>query len=215
MIAEANALLRAQGRYAIGADRGPYRHLGALIALGGFGYGLAMGSYSARAGLSLFSGTKVPLLLLVSTAVCLPSFFVLNAILGLSDDFGRALRAILSSQATMAIALLALAPLTLTAYASSDSYRFAVQFNGLQFLLGASAGQVMMARHYRPLVRSNPRHATARRLWLTLYLFVAIQLAWVLRPFVGAPGMQVRFFRESAWSNAYVVLVRDVFGIGS
>ena len=59
-------------------------------------------------------------------------------------------------------------------------------------------------------VAKDPRHRIARRLWVVLYVFVAIQLAWVLRPFVGSPNLDVHFFREGAWSNAYVVLFSDV-----
>jgi len=47
------------------------------------------------------------------------------------------------------------------------------------------------------------------------YAFVGIQMAWLLRPFVGAPNTPVRFFREEAWGNAYVVVVKlllEVFG---
>ena len=51
-------------------------------------------------------------------------------------------------------------------------------------------------------------------MWGLLYVFVAIQVAWVLRPFVGAPMLEPSFVRSNAWSNAYVVVVRDVLSIG-
>jgi hypothetical protein len=41
-----------------------------------------------------------------------------------------------------------------------------------------------------------------------LYVFVAIQGAWVLRPFVGAPGLEPSFLRAELWTNAYVVVAR-------
>ena len=47
--------------------------------------------------------------------------------------------------------------------------------------------------------------------WAALYVFVAIQLAWVLRPFVGSPTLPTRFFREEAWDNAYVVVAKKVW----
>ena len=31
-------------------------------------------------------------------------------------------------------------------------------------------------------------------------------MSWVLRPFIGCPGMPVRFFREGSWGHAYVVV---------
>ena len=41
-------------------------------------------------------------------------------------------------------------------------------------------------------------------------MFVAIQMAWVLRPFIGSRDLPPQFFREEAWSNAYVQLVHIV-----
>ena len=31
-------------------------------------------------------------------------------------------------------------------------------------------------------------------------------MAWVLRPFVGAPNLPVRFLKTEAWGNAYVIV---------
>ena len=41
-------------------------------------------------------------------------------------------------------------------------------------------------------------------IWLILFAFVGIQMGWVLRPFVGTPNKPVQFFRQGAWSNAYI-----------
>ncbi len=45
------------------------------------------------------------------------------------------------------------------------------------------------------------------RIWLVIYVFVGIQMGWVLRPFIGDPRMPVQFFREGSWSNAYEVVI--------
>jgi hypothetical protein len=47
--------------------------------------------------------------------------------------------------------------------------------------------------------------------WLVIYIFVAIQMAWVLRPFVGDPGAPIEFFRRESWGNAYVVVARLIY----
>ncbi len=39
--------------------------------------------------------------------------------------------------------------------------------------------------------------------WIVIYVFVGIQMGWVLRPFIGDPRTPVQFFREGSWSNAY------------
>ena len=163
-----------------------------------------MGVWGARPLQSCYSGLKVPMLLGISTAVCLPSFYAVNSLLGLRRDFAAAVRGILAAQATLAIAVASLSPVTLFVYASGASYRFALTFNGLAFALAAAAGQLALARHYRPLIRSNGRHRWARNVWLALYVFVAIQAAWVLRPYIGAPDLPPTFLRRDAWTNAYV-----------
>ncbi|MCA8978863.1 MAG: hypothetical protein H6831_08065 [Planctomycetes bacterium] len=212
MIAQVDSLLRARGRFAVGRGPVPLRWLALLLSTCGFLYGAAMGAFDVRATQSLYSGLKVPLLLACSTLVCLPNFFAVNTFLGLRDDFDAALRAVLSAQATVAVALCSMSPLILTVYLSSDDYRFAILMNGVFFALATLAGQWTLTRHYAPLVRSNPRHRVCRLAWILLYVFVAIQLAWVLRPFIGDPGAPTTFFRAEAWSNAYVVIVRDVLG---
>ena len=44
--------------------------------------------------------------------------------------------------------------------------------------------------------------------WGVCYAFVGIQAGWVLRPFIGNPGQPTQFFREEAWGNAYIEVIR-------
>ena len=64
-----------------------------------------MGSYGLQARQALYSALKVPLLVGVSTAVCLPNFYTVNMVLGLGADFVKVIRAILVAQGTVAIVL--------------------------------------------------------------------------------------------------------------
>ncbi len=211
MFREAEAILRGEGRHDVRLGRLAWPQLLALLIAGAFLYGMAMGSFGMRGTQAFYSGLKVPLLLLVSTCVCLPNFYVINSVLGLRDDFLDALRGVLVAQATVAICLGALAPVILFSYASSSNYRFAVLINGPYFLLATLGGQMALTRHYRPLVLRNPRHRLGRLCWVWLYIFVAIQLAWVLRPFIGSPTMDTSFFRQGAWSNAYVTIAESIW----
>src|SRR4051812_44209103 len=89
----------------------------------GFGllYGVAMGTYGVFAVTRswnelrlqiLFSALKVPLLLAATCLMSMPSFFIVNTLAGLRDDFFEAVRAIAAAQAGLAIILASLAPLT-------------------------------------------------------------------------------------------------------
>jgi hypothetical protein len=183
--------------------------LGVVVA-GGMAYGAVMG---ASAGLGgdrplqvLFSAVKVPLLLLVTTALALPSFFVANSLLGLRADFPEAARAVAATQAAVAVVLAALAPYTALWYATSADYHEAILFNAGMFAAASAAAQWVLRRRYAGLVARDPRHRAMLRAWLGVYAFVGVQMAWVLRPFVGRPDRPVTFFRDDAWGNAYVAV---------
>jgi hypothetical protein len=51
------------------------------------------------------------------------------------------------------------------------------------------------------------------RTWIVIYVFVGIQMGWVLRPFIGDPRAPVQFFREDSWSNAYVVVLEMIWRV--
>ena len=184
-----------------------------LIACGLF-YGVVMGTYSGltigRLHQLLYSGVKVPLLLLATFLLCLPSFFVINTIAGLREDFGRVLRAVIGTQSCVTVVLASLAPFTAVWYLSSADYKLALLFNALMFGVASVAAQVVVRRYYGPLIRRSRRHRQLLRVWFLLYVFVGIQMAWVLRPFIGDPELPVAFFRSGAWGNAYVVVARLV-----
>lgn len=178
-----------------------------IIVVLGAGYGIAMGLYgwgAGRAAQVAFSAIKVPILLLLTFVMALPSFFVINTLVGTRDDFREAFRAHVQAQAAITVTLVSLAPLTLVWYASVDLYPLAVLWNAAVFGIASIAGQRVLRRLYSPLIARNSRHRLLLIVWLAIYAFVGIQLGWTLRPFVGAPGSPVRFFREGAWGNAYI-----------
>ncbi len=188
-----------------------------LVAVFGLVYGAAMGSFGGLLGQAalqiVYSAVKVPLLLLVTFALSLPSFYVINSLLGLSRDFREAVRALVAAQAGLAIVLASLAPFTLFWYVSFADYTAAVTFNTAMFAVASFAAQWIVRGYYRPLIQRNPHHRWMLRAWIVVYAFVGIQMGWVLRPFIGAPGTPVQFFRAEAWDNAYVIVARMLWRV--
>ncbi len=181
----------------------------------GLAYGAVMGGFGWRFGQVAFSAIKVPLLLLATLALSVPSYFVMNTLVGLRSDFAEAWRAVVASQAGLTIILLSLAPVTAFWYASSSDYRSAILFNALMFAVASFGAQGLLRRSYRPLIAKDPRHRWLLRTWLVLYAFVGTQMGWLLRPFIGSPNDPVRFFRGGDWENAYVVvagMIREALG---
>lgn len=209
----ADELLRGSGRFEPGATSSHAPRLAILLILATAPvYGAVMGSYALnspdRLLQSAYSAIKLPFLLGATSLVCLPAFFVLNTALGLRADWPAALRAILSAQAALSISLLSLAPLTRFVYFSTTSYQHAHLANLAAFTLATFAGQAVMRRAYRPLIARLPLHRAALIAWILLYAFVGIQMGWMLRPFIGAPGVEVTLLRDEPFSNAYVVVAR-------
>jgi hypothetical protein len=191
------------------------RSLLLMVLLFGATYGAAMGTFGGNAHprllQMLFSAIKVPLLLLATFSLSLPSYFVLNTLLGLRNDVGDAIRALLATQAGLTIILCAFAPFTLFWYASFAGYEGAVFFNTLMFASASVAGQFLLRRLYRPLIARDLRHRALLRLWLLIYAFVGIQMGWLLRPFIGDPSLPTRFLREDPWGNAYVLTAQRIW----
>ncbi|WP_224364687.1 hypothetical protein [Hyalangium versicolor] len=222
LLLQADDLLRTGTPTSRHSEAPGVRLLLTLIVLFGAGYGAAMGSYGGDAGFGgarplqmLYAAVKVPLLLLATFGLSLPSYFVINSLLGLREDLGVAVRALLATQACLTVVLCALSPFTLFWYVSYQGYEEATLFNALTFAAASSSGQMLLRRLYQPLIARDARHRALLRLWLVIYAFVGIQMGWLLRPFIGIPGMPTRFFREDTWSNAYVFVAGRIWEVFS
>jgi hypothetical protein len=180
-------------------------------------YGGVMGTYGGIAGQRIwqvaYSAVKVPILLFATFLLSLPSFFVTNTLLGLRSDFPQVIRALLSTQAGLTVILSALAPFTAFWYICGSDYQEAILFNGMMFGVASFSAQWMLRRSYAPLVCANPRHRAMLRIWLVIYVFVGIQMGWVLRPFIGDPRAPVQFFREGSWTNAYEFVLQLIWEV--
>lgn len=185
-----------------------------IVVIAGPVYGAVLGSWGAggpgRLALIPYAAIKAPLLVIGTTMVCLPGYFVLSTVLGLRADFPKALGAIGAGQAGLALALASLAPLTRVAYVSGIGHAQALLFAAGMFLLATSAGTAVMMRRYRPLFARSRKHVLMLGFWVMSYVFVGIQMGWMLRPFVGSPGVPVTFVRQEPWTNAYVALTKIV-----
>jgi hypothetical protein len=215
LLESVDAFLRGRGPFAVDAPvAGRVRWLVLFVLAGGGFYGVVMGAFTGfmpgRWPQFIYSGVKVPVLLLVTFLLCLPSFYVLNMLAGLGEDFGEALRAVVGAQSCITIVLAGLAPVTAFLYVCITDYELAVLYNGVMFAIATFSAQVVVRRYYGPLIARNPLHRRMLVAWLVLYVFVGIQMAWVLRPFVGDPWRPLTFFRPDAWGNAYVIIVRTI-----
>src|SRR5690348_15845940 len=143
-----------------------------LLLMLGFGmfYGGVMGTYGGLEGdrpwQLVYSAIKVPFLILTTFLLSMPSFFVINTLLGLREDVPRVVRALLVTQAGLTVILTSLAPFTGFWYVSGSSYQPAILFNGAMFAVASFGAQWMLRREYEPLIRRDPKHRWMLRTWI-------------------------------------------------
>lgn len=186
------------------------------VVLAGVLFGAAMGSYdlssAERLKMPVYAGVKTPLLVLATTAICLPGYFVLGSVLGLRKDFSAAFGAILAGQAAQMMALASLGPVLLFVYVSGVLHTQALMASALMFTVATGMGYLVLWKRYRPLLAQTRRHRVMLIFWVVVYVFVGIQMGWMLRPFVGTPGATVAFVRQEPFSNAYVAVAKIAAG---
>jgi hypothetical protein len=192
------------------------RVLARAVVLGGVLQGASMGAFAVLNGGSAafiaISAIKVPLFLGIAAALMLPALYVLYALIGLGDQFKTALRALIAGQAAFALILASLSPFTLVYYLSGATYRGALGFNLLLFALAGLAAQNTIRVRFKSLLERDARHSKLMSVGFGLWAFVAVQLAWNLRPFVGSPDAGAQFLRPDAFTNAYLAIWRILVG---
>jgi hypothetical protein len=161
------------------------------IVLGAGIFGAVIGSF--RGGLQLlYAGVKLPLVLLLTTAICAPALSALNVGLGRRAELRADLALVLCALARTSLALGAQAPVVLLAV------RLGISYHGLVLLaVGCCGGSAAVGLS---LFAAGLRESGARGVgWASLALLlvfglVGSQLAWTLRPFMVRPRTPVAPF---------------------
>ena len=197
-------------------------------------YGLVMGS-SHSLWQALASAFKLPVLFLLTLAICLPTLYLFNLLCGGRLSARQALALVLSAITVTATLTLAFAPITLFFMVTAQSYPFFILLNtaillltgsvGLSFLISGMHSMNAQARAEQdepaeqpetveqllhvPATQPRPVSMNLLMIWVLLYGFVGTQLAWTLRPFHGDPSMPFILFRPVE-SNFYIGVVQTI-----
>jgi len=187
-------------------------------------YGLVMGLQNLVHGevdgwkYALAAAVKLPILFLLTLAICLPLLHVLNVLVGRRARFSTILGLLMASIAVTSIVLASCALIVLFFMLSTKSYAFIKLLNVFVFALAGGYGVWFLRRGMYTIVSSAPETkpgvdsqdgvGTIMNWWLITYGIVGTQMAWILRPFVGSPHA-FSFFRAQE-SNFYVNLVQII-----
>jgi len=159
-------------------------------------YGAILGMF--QPGLqTLFAAAKLPIVVLGTALLCTPTFYVFNGILGSKFTFRQTLAAVLFLSASIALVLVAFAPITWFFTVSTSASGFLTFLHLAVFFISAVYGihSLNTARKYLGYIEQThtPINGAFLLLWFVIVLFVALQMAYYLRPFI-EPSPDLKFF---------------------
>jgi hypothetical protein len=149
---------------------------------------------------TLSSAFKLPLLFLATLVVCSPTLYFFNVLFGSNQSLTQNVALILTAITVTAVLLLSFAPIVVFFLLTTAGYQFFKLMNVAIFAVCGIVGVVFLSQGMRIVSAAGKEGVGARRwvmwLWVLIYAFVGSQMAWTLRPFIGAPSMQFELFRQ-------------------
>jgi len=175
-------------------------------------YGAVMGSTHSL-WQTLSSAVKLPVLFLATLIVCSPTLYFFNVLFGSRQSLTQNVALMLTAISVTAVLLLSLAPITLFFLLTTSHYQFFKLLNVAAFAVAGGMGVLFLSQGMRVVAASGQDGASARRvvlrLWILVYGFVGSQMAWTLRPFIGAPSIKFELFRQLG-GNFYANILASI-----
>ncbi|MFX1563142.1 MAG: zinc ribbon domain-containing protein [Promethearchaeota archaeon] len=122
------------------------------IFLFAFIYGASMGLFSSGIQI-LYSAFKIPLLLFLTLYICVPTFYVLDSLVGGALSLRQMLTILLAGFTIMVTILLAFLPVTVFFLLTTSDYTFIVIINVIVFGLGGIGALVYFLQGYFTIYR--------------------------------------------------------------
>lgn len=185
----------------------------AAIVIGAGAYGAAMGCWRDP-WQALYTGIKLPLVILLTTLGNGLLNGMLAPLLGFNASFRQSLMIVLMSFAIASVILGALSPVALfvvwntppltgATQLSSPEYGFMQLTLALFIALAGITGNVRLL----PLLSQWTRSETVARkvllAWLTGNLFLGSQICWMLRPFIWDPAGKTEFIGRQYFHGSF------------
>lgn len=162
-------------------------------------YGAVMGSNTSL-WQTISSAVKLPILFVATLLICVPSLYFFGLLFGSNQSLNQNLTVTLTAITVTAVLLLSCAPITLFFLLTAPQYQFFKLLNVAIFTIAGLMGIVFLYQGMKVVSGLEVEGAGTRRLvlilWMFVYAFVGSQMAWTIRPFIGAPGSPFELFRQ-------------------
>jgi hypothetical protein len=182
--------------------------LGAVLFFAIYGAVLGVSNSLLQA---LSSAIKLPILYLITLAICLPTLYFFNLLFGSRLTLAQTFALIMTAIAVTAVLTLSFAPIALFFWLTAPNYQFYKLLNvGILAVTGV-AGLSFLWQGMRHVQKNEGLGVRSLILWIWIFIygFVGTQMAWTLRPFFGAPGLPFEILRDLG-GNFYMNVVQTV-----
>jgi hypothetical protein len=155
------------------------------IALGAILFGAAVGSWRGGAQIG-YAALKLPVVTLGTLALCVPAFHAIAAVFGRPWSLRSAVSIMLVAGARFSLVLLAATPvvwLTVNLGAPYDAVKLVAAF---AYALGGLAALGLLLQG----LGDGPGKLATVVTFVGVFLVVGGQTAWILRPYIGTPGIE-------------------------
>ena len=171
-----------------------------ILLLSGL-YGLVMGAPSGvRQAAS--SAIKLPLLFILTLAVSFPALFVITVLIGSALSLTQMVALILFSICVSSLIMASFSTIAVFFAVTGSRYHFMKILHVTVFAFSGLWGMAVLWMGLAQMTlaaKSFPRPGLAILVaWVAVYSFVAAQMAWTLRPFIGEPSLPFQFLRRKS-----------------
>lgn len=183
----------------------------AVIVAGSGIYGATIGLWRSPLQ-ALYSALKFPLVILMTTVGTSVLNGMLAQVMGMTISFTRSALAVITSFAVSGAILASLCPVTLFVWFNTPplaaggavySHNLTLLIHILIIAFAGVAGNVHLFHLLAELGGGKIVAGKILSLWLAANISLGCQLSWIMRPFVGSPGLPTAFFREDAFSGSF------------
>jgi len=183
-----------------------------MICLFAFLYGVVMGSYHSVLQ-SVVAGIKIIVLFLSAMIICFPSFFIIQQVLGSKMSVRQMIIIVLSGLVLTSTIAISFAPIVIVFQITGGNYHFLQLLHVAIFIFAGIFGMRLMVDALQYACENKDIYPKVGvivfRIWIIILVFVGIQLAWNLRPFLCEKTETFKIFRKYE-GNFYTAIVYSV-----
>ena len=187
-----------------------------VISMFTFLYGVVMGSYHGHLQ-SIASGLKLIVLFLSTLAICFPSFYIVQLIIGSRMSLRQMISIVLGGFVLFSTIALSFAPIIIFFLITGDNYHFLQLLHVGIFIFSGVFGMKFIVDSLKYACDRKGIYpqtgVNVFRIWIVILAFVGIQLAWNLRPFLGDRGEGFKLFRKYE-GNFYTAVIYSFRQLG-